>query len=291
MPFRTIVVPKRPDGTRPKRSLTSPRDRPRQVAAERRGWAAPITVDAASVLATVRSRSRCACCSSATYCAARSRRRSRSSISRLRALTAVSTAVFARAASFWSAASAGALRDEVGEGGLFGREVLAMGLEAHAIELGDRRDAARHAPHRAHVVRGQQQLHVAGAATLRQLDEPLGDARRAGDANGFERLQAFRRRVAIDRRARQRALGVAQLVLLDHAIELEPPQIAEHRARLRGEPIGLRLQGADPPLARARPASRLASAGVCAHGRAPRHHAHASRTHSTVTHTYARVRT
>ncbi len=99
-----------------------------------------------------------------------------------------------------------------------------------------------------HVVRGQQQLHVAGAATLRQLDEPFGDARCAGDANGFERLQAFRRRVAIRRRAQQRALGVAQLLLFDHALELEPPQIAEHRARLCGEPIGLGLQGADPPL-------------------------------------------
>ena len=56
-----------------------------------------------------------------------------------------------------------------------------------------------------------------------------------------------RRRIAIRRRARQRALGVEQLFLFDRAIELEPPQVAEHRARLRGEAIGFRLQRANAP--------------------------------------------
>ncbi len=39
--------------------------------------------------------------------------------------------------------------------------------------------------------------------------------------------------------------GLDELRLLDLAIDLEPPQLAEHGARLRGEPIGLRLQRAD----------------------------------------------
>ena len=52
--------------------------------------------------------------------------------------------------------------------------------------------------------------------------------------------------IAIGGDARQLALGLGELRLLDLAIDLEPAQLAEHRARLRGEPIGLSLQRADP---------------------------------------------
>ena len=52
--------------------------------------------------------------------------------------------------------------------------------------------------------------------------------------------------IAIGGHARQLGIGLADFRLLDLAIDLEPPQLAEHGARLRGEPIGLRLQRANP---------------------------------------------
>ena len=60
---------------------------------------------------------------------------------------------------------------------------------------------------------------------------------------------AFRRcsaRIAVGGHARQLDLRLGQLRLLDLAIDLEPAQIAKHRARLRGEPIRLSLQRANP---------------------------------------------
>ena len=117
-----------------------------------------------------------------------------------------------------------------------------MRLEAQAIELGDRRDAARHAAERAHVVRREQQRNVARAAALRELDQPLGDPRGGRNARGLERREPLLGLVPIRRGARERAFGVHQLFLLDHAFELEAPELAEHRPRARGELVGLSLQ-------------------------------------------------
>jgi hypothetical protein len=47
------------------------------------------------------------------------------------------------------------------------RQGAAMCFEPHAVKLGDGGNAARHPSEGAHVVCGQQQLHVAGAAAFR----------------------------------------------------------------------------------------------------------------------------
>ena len=190
---------------------------------------------------------RCACCSSSTNCAARSRRRSRSSIIRLRATTAASTAARARAASFCSASIVVALLIEIVQRVALGGQRAAMGFEPHAIHFRDGGDAARHASERAHIVGREQQLHVARAPAFRQLDEPLRDAGRLRDARRFERLQPRLGAIAVGGdRAPARARVLVELRLFDLAIDLEPAQLAKHRARLRGESIGLSLQRANP---------------------------------------------
>ena len=62
----------------------------------------------------------------------------------------------------------------------------------------------------------------------------------------FKGLEPFFDAIAIRGHASERGLGLRQLRLLDLAIDLQPAQLAEHGARLRGELVGFRLQRADP---------------------------------------------
>mgnify|MGYP003345445264 CR=1 FL=1 len=68
---------------------------------------------------------------------------------------------------------------------LLGREGAAMRLQPHAIQLRDRGDTTRHPPNRSHIVRRQQELHVARASALREFHEAFPDAGRLGDARGL----------------------------------------------------------------------------------------------------------
>ena len=136
-----------------------------------------------------------------------------------------------------------ALLLDLGHHGAFGGHGAAVRLEPHAVQFRHCRDAAAQPSKRAHIVRRQEQFDVAAAPALGELHQAVGDAWSLGDARGFEGLEPPGGVGQARGHCGEGRIGLRQLLALDGPLELELAEIAKHAARLRGQPIGFRLQG------------------------------------------------
>jgi len=118
--------------------------------------------------------------------------------------------------------------------------------DALLVDVHERGHGARRSTELAHAGRTKEQLGVACAAALVDVHELRLQVGQLRDALLLERGKALAAR--LDRRAAagHRGLRLAHALLLQLALHLELPQVAEQRARLSREAIGLRLEHADP---------------------------------------------
>ena len=110
---------------------------------------------------------------------------------------------------------------EGGERGPFGGQCAPVRFEPHAVEFGHCRHAAAQPAEGADVIRCQQQLDVAAAASLRQFDQPFADPRRLRHAHRLERFQAHGGLPLCRHDSREAGLGLHHVLLRELTLDLE----------------------------------------------------------------------
>ena len=129
-------------------------------------------------------------------------------------------------------------------------EVQPVLFGAAAIDGGDGRHHAIGAAELLQIGHVEEQAHVAGASQLVELDHARFEDR-ARCLNGFFELRDLIARIAeLEADFLRVGFNLSELLGPEVALDFEAPEIAEQRAFLAGERIGLALQG-DEPLVRA----------------------------------------
>ena len=132
-----------------------------------------------------------------------------------------------------------------------------MRRDAIAIELGERGHGPGRLAEAPQVGRGEEQAQVARLAELVDLDQPQLQLGQSGARRGLQRVHSRRRLIELGLDPGGVGIDALELGGFDQALDLERAQVADQRALVRREAIGLALERLEalggPPRERFRP--------------------------------------
>ena len=128
---------------------------------------------------------------------------------------------------------------------MLGAQNATVRIEAHPIELRDRRHAAAQSSQLPETISLQKKAEVAAASPFVDLDQAFRDQRRRGRPFGRDLGQALLHGLLRLRQHGELEVRLPDFLALDLAGELEPSQLGEQRARCGGELVGFGLELTD----------------------------------------------